>query len=425
MSVGGGLLTLLSLSGLSQALPQLCGADYELWPADQKCYRLRTQGPCGEDQVFLQSFRGAQCVSFETEDPVTPPSTSTTSTTSIPTIQCGGDEALWPADNQCYRLKTQGPCGNDEVFLKRHGLAICSGFDEDSRSQSRKKIPSSREEKWRLPTSRAMTSNEAACLTEGKVYWPRDRECYSLLERGPCQAEEWLVVRGEDISCQPRPCPCHPDAPELCEVELRNVTGSSCQRCVVARAAAQDGLCQPGEELLVNPAGYGECGCQTEPPHLRWPGDDQCYPLTTRGPCRPGFSLQLGRDSQPACEASRCGEGEVEYQGGGGGGEGTQCHVLGLRGPCMELEILSLHPDTLQPRCEPDIKVSRSPWYAIPRFRRGRVRVGALPTSRKQTNCRVNRYGRCQPIYRHPNSVTPVKRDPADYLKMLRYFRGR
>ena len=105
--------------------------------------------------------------------------------------------------------------------------------------------------------------------------------------------------------------------------------------------------------------------------------------------------------------------------------EGSQCHQLGLRGPCRELEILGLHPETLQPRCETDSRVTRSPWYAIPKFRRGQVRVGVLPYSRRQTNCRVNRRGRCQPIYRHPNSFTTGKRNPADYLKMLRYFRGR
>ena len=180
-------------------------------------------------------------------------------------------------------------------------------------------------------------------------------------------------MRGDDISCQARPCPCDPAAPELCEVELADTTGPSCQRCVdttgpscqrcvVARAAAQDGHCQPGEELLVNPAGYGECGCQTEPPHLRWPGDGRCHLVHSQGPCREGHSLQLGERGQPSCERSRCEEGQVEYQDQG-------CHLLGLRGPCRELETLGLHPETLQPRCETDSRVVRSPWYAIPKFR--------------------------------------------------------
>merc|ERR1719221_1694829 len=109
MRVRGGMLTLLSLAALSQAFPQHCGPGYEVWPGDQKCYKLRTQGPCGDDLVFLQLLRGrgAECQSFGEEDPAVPP--STTSTTSS-TVQCGADQALWPVDLQCYRLKTQGPC---------------------------------------------------------------------------------------------------------------------------------------------------------------------------------------------------------------------------------------------------------------------------------------------------------------------------
>ena len=326
---------------------------------------------------------------------------------------------LWPADLQCYRLKTRGPCGEDEVFIRRHGVVFCSAF-EDLTPPSRKVISSSSsEDKWSLPLSRAMTRDESACLAEGKVYWPRDRECYDLLERGPCEREQWLVVRGDQISCRPRPCPCSPAAPDLCEVELspelRNLSlTAGCQRCVVARAAAQDGLCQPGEELLVNPAGYGECGCQTEPPHLRWPRDGRCHLVHSQGPCRDGLSLQLGEQGEPSCERSLCEDGQVEY--------GGQCHLLGLRGPCRDLETLSLHPETLQPRCETDSRVTRSPWLAIPR---ARVRVGALPAARRRTNCRVSRRGRCEPVYPHQNSVRPVRRDPVEYLRMLRHFRGR
>jgi len=440
-------LTLLSLTALSQAFPQHCGPGYQVWPADQKCYKLGTQGPCGDDQAFLPSFRGAECKSFEAEDPVVPPSTPSTTSTPSSTVQCGAGQALWPVDLQCYSKRTQGPCGDEEIFLRRDDVGLCCLLEDGScppssniipssstniiPSSSTNIIPSSRtEDKWSLPTTRAMTRKETACLTQGKVYWPRDGECYDLLERGPCEREEWLVVRGDDISCQARPCPCDPAAPELCEVELPETTGltdttgpsPSCQRCVVARAAAQDGHCQPGEELLVNPAGYGECGCQTEPPHLRWEEDGQCYPVTSQGPCSSNETLQLGEDGEATCKTSRCDEGEVEYEDGG---DGVQCHQLGERGPCRDLEILGLHPETLQPRCETDSRVTRSPWYAIPKFRRGHVRVGALPSSRRQTSCRVDRQGRCQPVYRHPNSLRPVRRNPADYLKMLRYFRGR
>ena len=122
-----------------------------------------------------------------------------------------------------------------------------------------------------------------------QIYWPSDGQCYSLLTRGPCGRDQWLVTREARVTCVPRTCPCDPEAPGLCEVELRNVT--SCDgrpRCVVALAAAQEGLCPPGEQLLVSPGGWGECGCLAEPPHVQWPGDGACYQAHTRGPCPKG-----------------------------------------------------------------------------------------------------------------------------------------
>ena len=86
-----------------------------------------------------------------------------------------------------------------------------------------------------------------------------------------------------------RTCPCDPEAPGLCEVELRNVTRCDGRpTCVVALAAAQEAHCAPGEQLLVSPAGWGECGCLAEPAHVRWPADQACYQVHTRGPCPRG-----------------------------------------------------------------------------------------------------------------------------------------
>ena len=51
--------------------------------------------------------------------------------------------------------------------------------------------------------------------------------------------------------CRERLCPCTAERPELCEVEVED---GDC-RCRVALAAAQDGICEPGEQLLVSPKG--------------------------------------------------------------------------------------------------------------------------------------------------------------------------
>ena len=97
------------------------------------------------------------------------------------------------------------------------------------------------------------------------------------------------MTRDSGVSCVARTCPCDPEAPGLCEVELRNVTRCDGRpTCVVALAAAQEAHCAPGEQLLVSPAGWGECGCLAEPAHVRWPADQACYQVHTRGPCPRG-----------------------------------------------------------------------------------------------------------------------------------------
>ena len=99
----------------------------------------------------------------------------------------------------------------------------------------------------------------------------------------------------------------------LFQVEVEN---SSCQ-CRVALAAAQDGLCDPGEQLLVTPYGLGVCGCIVDPPHTPWQEDGKCYPVHSRGPCHQGFILKLSfSGNKPACQPALCGEGQVFYEVG-------------------------------------------------------------------------------------------------------------
>ena len=58
-------------------------------------------------------------------------------------------------------------------------------------------------------------------------------------------------VSGEAVVCRERLCPCLASTPDLCEVEVE--TGDC--SCRVALAAAQEGLCDAGEQLLVSPTG--------------------------------------------------------------------------------------------------------------------------------------------------------------------------
>merc|ERR1719242_2154167 len=175
---------------------------------------------------------------------------------------------------------------------------------------------------WRLPVGGdPLTVKESECLSSGQIYWPASGGggCHHLLSQGPCEEGHWLVLRGEAVVCRERLCPCLASMPDLCEVEVE--TGDC--RCRVALAAAQEGLCDAGEQLLVSPTGVGVCGCVQSPPHMVWPGDGRCHALHSRGPCSQHFVLTVSLDSGldsglpvPVCSPALCGEDRVIWQDG-------------------------------------------------------------------------------------------------------------
>lgn len=280
---------------------------------------------------------------------------------------------------------------------------------------------------WSLPTEEldSVTVEESHCLSLGQVWWPQDRQCYTLLTQGPCQAREWMVLERDKVVCKHRACPCDPARPEFCEVE---VADTAC-RCRVALAAAQDGLCDPGEQLLVTPYGMGVCGCIVDPPHTPWPQDGRCYPVHSRGPCDEGFVLRISHSSQePVCQPGLCGEGQVLYQDG-------ECYELGTTGPCPSLHILSLEPDTLEPGCVLNTSKVKRVYDIIPR-NTGLVLDGPLSRTMKVGNCKLDSRGKCrksfyvkqrrggQPLSRDRNVRLYVKkRSPRKYLNWLKSFR--
>ena len=224
-----------------------CPSGLVLWPADSKCHKLYSQGPCQEDEVLVTSLTGPICASFEDED---------------------GQET---------EISTQ-------IVPKSQGWMLESILSNHANENELLKS-------WLLPLDEnvQLTKKEESCLSKEQIYWPDDDQCYNLLTQGPCQAKQWLILRNTtsavEVVCAHRPCPCDPAAPDLCEVEMED---GPCQ-CKVALAAAQDGICDIGEQLLVNPFGFGECGCITSPPHTNWPQDGRCYPVYSRGPCEAGF----------------------------------------------------------------------------------------------------------------------------------------
>jgi len=356
-----------------------CDAGFALWANDGECYRLYTQGPCLEDEVLVTSLIGPSCAKFEDED----------------------------KETEVETLKEV-----TEVIPKSSGWSLGSLlFSNASNSGDR----------WDLPVSdRAPLSGaELSCLGREQVFWPGDGQCYSLLSQGPCGDQEWLVVArsGDSVGvvCRNRPCPCDPAAPDLCEVEVEE---GGCE-CRVALAAAQDGLCEVGEQLLVNPMGLGECGCITSPPHTTWPGDGRCYPVHSQGPCEPGFTLTISDSSlEPSCQPALCQEGRVEYDG--------ECHYLGSQGPCQELEILTLDSDTLEPSCVLNTSQVKRVYDIIP-SNKGVIKNGPLLNTFKVRDCKRDSNGKCRRKFfikkKSQNNFYVKQRSPRKYLNWLKSFR--
>jgi len=359
---------------------------------------------------------------------------------------CPAGLVLWPADSKCHKLYSQGPCQEDEVLVTSLTGPICASFEDEDGQETEKStqiVPKSQGwtlesilsnhanenellKSWLLPLDEnvQLTKKEESCLSKEQIYWPDDDHCYNLLTQGPCQAKQWLILRNTtsavEVVCAHRPCPCDPAAPDLCEVEMED---GPCQ-CKVALAAAQDGICDIGEQLLVNPFGFGECGCITSPPHTNWPQDGRCYPVYSRGPCEAGFILTISDSSlEPSCQPSLCPEGKVMFEG--------SCHYLGYQGACQELEILTLDSDTLEPRCILNTSKVKRVYDIIPN-NKGFITDGPISNVFKVRDCKMDSYGKCRKKFfvkktslsRERNVKLYVKqRSPRKYLNWLKSFR--
>jgi len=375
-----------------------CSEGYILWPIDSTCHRPFYRGPCGPDQILIDHQQGPYCefTGTELEDE---------------TGEDVGDVDQNLEDNE-------------------NSWSLGSVITQPIASPDAPRVVYS-EDSWTLPKadSTLLTPEEENCLSRDQIWWPVDRQCYSLLSQGPCGSMEWLVLvrsGGRDqVVCQHRKCPCDPAMPEFCEVEVED---SLCQ-CRVALAAAQDGLCDAGEQLLVTPYGVGVCGCIVDPPHTPWPQDGRCYPVHSRGPCSKGFVLKLSHSSQePACQPALCGEGQVLHEDG-------LCHQLGSQGPCESFHILSLSPDSLEPECILNTSKVKRVYDIIPN-NRGLILDGPLARSMKVGNCKMDSRGKCRKsfyikqkrggksISRNRNVRLYVKkRSPTKYLNWLKSFR--
>ena len=106
--------------------------------------------------------------------------------------------------------------------------------------------------------SQQLSRKHETCLSKGEVYWHGNKRsshhgCFKLLSQGPCDEREWLVIRSSrirgrmEIICEQRPCKCDLTNPLMCQVPAKD---HSCYNgCIESLAAAQRGICQPGEQV--------------------------------------------------------------------------------------------------------------------------------------------------------------------------------
>ena len=224
-----------------------------------------------------------------------------------------------------------------------------------------------------------MTLKEENCLKSDRVYWPHTDQCYTLLQQGPCNDNEWLVlneglsvIEDINISCKIRPCPCRKTDSYLCEVLITKsstdcgISKQQSQSCQVAMAAEQDGICAKGEQIIVTPFGDGICGCRLNPAHIRWNGDDgNCYPLFDHGePCLENESLQFSPiEKRSVCVASLCKRGFVLYEDG-------RCYRIDTQGPCSDISKLGIDSKTHELKCiVNENQQKRSLWGLLPSVR--------------------------------------------------------
>merc|ERR1712121_536187 len=111
---------------------------------------------------------------------------------------CDPGYKKWPENGNCYKLLTQGPCDEDQLFMQMSWGQDAEGvsfIEEDSTYsfENYKKLQSQTE--WNLPIrGQRLSKLEEKCLSDGQVFWPADGRCYSLLTNGPCNEGEWLAL---------------------------------------------------------------------------------------------------------------------------------------------------------------------------------------------------------------------------------------
>ncbi|XP_023328067.1 uncharacterized protein LOC111701135 [Eurytemora carolleeae] len=221
------------------------------WKKDGKCYTLGERGPCntGEILIFSRADYAAKC------------------TQSVRTILPGPNISSKTITTSSPRIKTVN--SDDNI-----------AFGDESE-----------------PIGEILENNETEnsdeiCNHVDQIFWPEDGNCYSLLDQGPCQDGQWLILNSTKpirAKCALIPCPVGEQVfwSALCQcIDIDNTIRSG-------RYSPLE-VCGERSRMVLNPYGEGECACE-----VGFFKDNQgiCHALGSQGPCDTGLSWELVSDT--------------------------------------------------------------------------------------------------------------------------------
>nr|XP_018900101.1 PREDICTED: uncharacterized protein LOC109032433 [Bemisia tabaci] len=194
------------------------------------------------------------------------------------------------------------------------------------------------------------TALELQCFAKEQVSY--GDSCYSLLERGPCNKGEWLVLDLESAILE------EPQLTAVCAEKQCNNNDifwpqdGFCYNVTEGESS----LCPERNTLLhVDPFGEGVCDCKPDKPYVRWfrsreRRSFQCFEVYTRGPCRQGYVV-VKKGAQVSCEEDPCRDFQKEGAQYVFWEDDGVCYKLGSRGPCLGKNKLMIDQETKAPAC--------------------------------------------------------------------------
>ena len=194
-----------------------CKPNYVPYEKDGFCYRVHTQGPCQQGEMFLNS-------------------------TSCVPIPCKRGRLFFSRERTCYKIGTRGPCPSGQVVL--YDYSARPSIDGITYNGVCGCTTALKANGKCLEASNNQCEEKPGFVLINKI-------CYALYQQGPCAEGEWLVPRRvargfgmwkEDLAIETEPraiCECRPGYSKLndyVDIETNNLLGQ--------------GKCQPPTVIL-------------------------------------------------------------------------------------------------------------------------------------------------------------------------------